>query len=407
VKIFQLALGILAAIGGFVDIGDIVFNVAAGATFGYELLWVVVVGVIGIIVYSEMCGRVAAVSEKAVFDAVRERVGFGGGLVTLVAAQVVNLMTLAAEVGGLAICMRLLSGLPYRWLILVAIVALGVVVWVVSFDWIERIFGYGGLCLLVFAVAAVKLHPDWGAVAHGFVPHLETEDTLLYAYFAVGLLGAAMTPYEVYFYSSGGVEEGWTPKDLGLNRTNAIIGYSLGGTLSLALMISAAALFLPLGVEPQFIGTVALGAQVPLGTIGLLLALVGILFAVGGAAIDTCFSGAYNVAQFFGWEWGKERRPSGAPRFTLAWIILLFLALLVIMTGVDPVLVTEYAVIFSVVALPLTYIPILLVANDRAYMGQYVNGRLANALGLFYLVVILIVAVTAIPLMILTHQGQG
>jgi Mn2+/Fe2+ NRAMP family transporter len=77
------------------------------------------------------------------------------------------------------------------------------------------------------------------------------------------------------------------------------------------------------------------------------------------------------------------------------------------MTGVDPVLVTEYAVIFSVVALPLTYIPILLVANDRAYMGQYVNGRLANALGLFYLVVILIVAVTAIPLMILTHQGQG
>ncbi|HUC34540.1 MAG TPA: divalent metal cation transporter, partial [Gaiellaceae bacterium] len=76
-KIFQIALGILAAIGGFVDIGDLVFNVSAGATFGYELLWVVVVGVVGIIVYSEMCGRVAAISEKAVFDAVRERVGFG------------------------------------------------------------------------------------------------------------------------------------------------------------------------------------------------------------------------------------------------------------------------------------------------------------------------------------------
>ena len=78
-----------------------------------------------------------------------------------------------------------------------------------------------------------------------------------------------------------------------------------------------------------------------------------------------------------------------------------------IMTGIDPVLVTEYAAIFSVVALPLTYIPILLVANDRAYMGRYVNGKLANAFGLFYLVVILLVAITAIPLMILTHQGQG
>ena len=144
-KIFGVALGILAAIGGFVDIGDLVFNVAAGATFGYQLLWVVVIGVIGIITYSEMCGRVAAVSEKAVFDAVRERVGFKAGLITLVAAEIVNAMTLTAEIGGVAICLQLLSGLPYRLLILLAAIALAIVVWVLTFDWIERIFGYGGL----------------------------------------------------------------------------------------------------------------------------------------------------------------------------------------------------------------------------------------------------------------------
>ena len=406
-KIFQVALGILAAIGGFVDIGDLVFNVAAGATFGYQLLWVVVVGVVGIVVYSEMCGRVAAVSGKAVFDTVRERAGFKAGLTTLVAAQVVTLMTLAAEVGGIAICLRLLSGLPYRWLILLAIVALGVIVWVVAFEWIERIFGYGGLCLLVFAVAAVKLHPDWGAVAHGYVPHIDTSDTLLYCYFAIGLLGAAMTPYEVYFYSSGGIEGGWTAKDLGINRANALIGYGLGGFLSFALMITGGALFLGQGIEPSFLGTIALGAGVPLGKIGLLLALVGILFAVGGASIDTLFSGAYNLAQFLGWEWGRYRTPAGAPRFTLAWIVMLLLALGIVMTGVDPVMLTEYAVIFSVVALPLTYLPILLVANDRAYMGKYVNGRLSNTLGIVYLLIILTVSFTAIPLMILTNVGQS
>jgi Mn2+/Fe2+ NRAMP family transporter len=406
-KIFQIALGILAAIGGFVDIGDLVFDVEAGAKFGYQLLWVVVVGVVGIIVYSEMCGRVAAVAERPVFDAIRERLGFGLGLGALVSSEIVNLMTLAAEVGGVALVLQLLSGLPYRVLIALGIAALAVVIWVSPFEWIERIFGYGGLALLVFAVAAIKLHPDWGDVGYGFVPHMDTSEHLVYAYFVVGLLGAAMTPYEVYFYSSGAVEEGWGPKDLGINRANAMIGYGLGGFLSLALMITAGALFLPKGVEPQFIGTVPLGAQVPLGTIGLLLALLGILFAVGGAAIDTCFSGAYNFAQYFGWEWGKHRRPSGAPRFTIAWAVLLVLALLVIMSGIDPVMLTEYAVIFSVVALPLTYVPILLVANDRAYMGRYTNGRLANAFGLLYLVVILVVAVTAIPLMVVTNQGQG
>jgi manganese transport protein len=405
--LLQIALGILAAIGGFVDIGDLVFNTAAGAAFGYQLLWVVVVGVIGIIVYSEMCGRVAAVAEKAVFDAVRERMGFGVGLGALVAAEVVNLMTLAAEVGGIALVLQLLSGLPYRVLIVLAIAGLAVVVWTLPFEWIERVFGYGGLCLLVFAVGAIKLHPDWGAVGHGFVPHLDTGSPLIYAYFAVGLLGAAMTPYEVYFYSSGGIEERWKPKDLGLNRANAIIGYALGGFLSFALMITAGALFLPRGVDPQLIGTVALGAEVPLGTIGLILALVGILFAVGGAAIDTCFAGAYNLAQFFGWEWGKFRHNAGAPRFTIAWMVLLVLALGVIMTGIDPVQLTEYAVIFSVVALPLTYFPILLVANDKAYMGRYANGTLANTLGWLYLVLIMVVALTAIPLMIITHQGQG
>jgi manganese transport protein len=407
VKIFQIALGILAAIGGFVDIGDLVFNVSAGATFGYQLLWVIVIGVVGIITYSEMCGRVAAISKKAVFDAVRERLGFKTGLMALIAAQVVNLLTLTAEIGGVAICLQLLSGLPYRWLIVVAGVALAVIVWVTSFDWIERIFGYGGLCLLVFAVAAVKLHPTWGAVAHGFVPHMHTESPLLYAYFAIGLLGAAMTPYEVYFYSSGGIEEGWGPKDLGLNRANAIIGYALGGFLSFALMIVGGSLFLDKGIEPEFLGSIAIGTEVPLGRIGLLLALVGILFAVGGAAIDTLFSGAYAVAQFLGWEWGRYRHPRGAPRFTLAWLVLLVVALALVMTGVDPVQLTEYAVIFSAVALPLTYIPILLVANDRSYMREYTNGRLANIIGLIYLVVILIVSLSAIPLMILTNVGQN
>jgi Mn2+/Fe2+ NRAMP family transporter len=407
VKIFQVALGILAAIGGFVDIGDLVFNVSAGATFGYELLWVVVIGVVGIIVYSEMCGRVAAVSGKAVFDAVRERLGFRTGLIALISAQVVNLMTLTAEVGGVAICLQLLSGLPYGWLIVIAGIALALVVWITSFEWIERIFGYGGLCLLVFAVAAVKLHPGWGAVAHGFVPHVDTGSPLLYAYFAVGLLGAAMTPYEVYFYSSGAVEEQWGPKDLGLNKLNAMIGYGLGGFLSFALMIVGGALFLGKGIEPEFLGSITLGAEVPLGQVGLLLGLVGILFAVGGAAIDTLFSGAYNLAQFLGWEWGRYRSPSGAPRFTLTWIVLLLLGLGAVMTGVDPVQLTEYAVIFSAVALPLTYIPILLVANDRAYMREYTNGRLANAFGLLYLVVIVIISLTAVPLLILTNVGQN
>jgi Mn2+/Fe2+ NRAMP family transporter len=406
-RVFAVALGILAAIGGFVDIGDIVFNVAAGATLGYQLLWAVLIGVGAIITYSEMCGRVAAVSGRAVFEVVRERLGFGPGLATLIAAQLVSFLTLAAEIGGIGLALQLLSGLPYRALLFLGAVALAVVIWVMPFEAIERVFGYCGLALLVFAVGAIKLHPDWGEVASGFIPHPDTGNLAVYGYFAVGLIGAATVPYEVYFYSSGAVEEQWTSKDLGVNKANAIIGYSLGGFLSFALMISAGALFLPQGITPESLGSVGLLAEVPLGTIGLLLALIGVLFAVSGAAIDTVFACAYNLAQFFGWEWGKYRKPVNAPRFTLVWLVLILLGFLVVVTGVDPILVTEFSVIFSVVALPATYIPIFLVANDRAYMGTHANGWLANVFGIFFLVVILVVAVSAIPLMILSNMGQG
>jgi manganese transport protein len=172
-------------------------------------------------------------------------------------------------------------------------------------------------------------------------------------------------------------------------------------------MIVGGSLFLDKGIEPELLGSIAIGAEVPLGQIGLLLALVGILFAVSGAAIDTLFSGAYNLAQFLGWEWGRYRHPRGAPRFTITWAVFLVVALGLVMTGVDPVQLTEFAVIFSAVALPLTYIPILLVANDRSYMREYANGRLANTFGIVYLLVIAVISVTAVPLLVLTNVGQN
>ena len=406
-KFLSVALGILAAIGGFVDIGDLVFNTQAGAEFGFQLIWAVIVGVVGIVVFAEMCGRVAAVTGRPVMDVVRQRLGFGAGLLTMVGSVLLSVLTLGAEIGGLALVLELFFDAPYATLIVLAVLGIGLVAWFLPFEWIERIFGYMGLCLLVYLVAAIDLSPDWRNVADGFVPSIPGSSVALYGYFVVGLIGAALMPYEVYFFSSGAIEERWTPKDLGVNRINAIIGFGLGGLLSISLMIVAGVVWHPLGVQPEMIGTVALGANVPLGELGLLLALIGIAFAVSGAAIDTAFSAAYNLAQFFGWEWGKYREKRIAPRFTLSWLVALAVAYVVVSTGVDPVQLTEYSVVFSVVVLPLTYFPVLLVARDRTFMGQYANGRVASFLGWVYMGVILIVAVAAIPLLIATNGGGG
>jgi Mn2+/Fe2+ NRAMP family transporter len=405
-KFWQIALGIIAAVGGFVDIGELVFNVQAGAHFRYRLLWAVVVGVIGIVIFAEMTGRVAAVAGRPVFDVVRMRMGLNVALLTLVASLLINLITLAAEVGGVAIVLDLLFDVKMATLVLVGVMGLILVVYFVPFGGIERIFGYLGLALMVYVAAAVHLHPSWHRViADGIVPNWHS--SALYAYFAVGVIGAALVPYEVYFYSSGAIEDRWTTKDLGLNRANAVLGFGLGGLLSIALIVVSAQVFFPAQVDPGYLGTTALGAQHAYGETGLLLALLGMLFAIGGAAVECAFSGAYTLAQFAGWEWGKYRRPRGAPRFTLAWLIFFALAFVIVETGVDPVLLTEYAVIFSVVALPLTYLPVLLIARDPTFMGEHANGIIGNVLGWLFFVILLVVSLAAIPLMIITQAGSG
>lgn len=408
-KLLQVALGVIAAMGGFVDVGELVFNVQAGAQFTYQVLWAVVVGVVGIMVYAEMCGRVATITQRPVFEVVRLRFGFATGLIALIASEAINVLTLAAEVGGIALVLQLLfADLPFRILLVAAVLVLAAIVTFLPFGALERIFGYAGLMLLVYVVAMFKLHPDAGHVAAGFVPHWQTgQDALVYWYFVVGVIAAAFMPYEVYFYSSGAVEEGWKPSDLIVNKGNAILGFGLGGILSAALIVVAAKVFHPAGVQPEFIGTTALAAQIPLGQVGLLLAFGGMLFAVGGAAIEVCFAGAYSIAQFLGRPWGKGHLIGGHRPFAVSWAILLFVATAIVFVGANPTLITEYAVVLGVVALPLTYLPVLLIARDRRYMGEHANGRLSSFFGWLYLAVIVVLALAAIPLLFATNHGSG
>src|SRR5215216_7332547 len=112
-KILAVTLGILTAIGGFVDIGDIVANAESGARFGYSLVWVVLLGVIGICLYADMAGRVAAIAGRPTFDLIRERLGPRLALLNLTASVLVTALTMAAEVAGVALAIELASGVHY------------------------------------------------------------------------------------------------------------------------------------------------------------------------------------------------------------------------------------------------------------------------------------------------------
>src|SRR4051794_27164578 len=217
-RLLGITLGIMTALGGFVDLGQIVFTMQAGALFGYRLMWAIVLGTAAIIVYMEMCGRIAVVAKEPVFAVVRTRLGFRLGLITLIASNLLNVITCAAELGGIGVLLHLLTGWPEKLALIAAALGFLLIIFVSRFQWLERSFGLSGLLMVIFVVSAVTLGPDWRQLAGGFVPTLPKggeKQGLLYAYFAVGLFSALLMEYEVHFYSSGAMEEDWTPKDLG------------------------------------------------------------------------------------------------------------------------------------------------------------------------------------------------
>jgi manganese transport protein len=406
-KFFEIFLGILTAFGGFVDIGDLVANAETGARFGMSLAWVVVIGVIGIVLFAEMSGRVAAISGRPVFDVIRERLGARVGLADLVASFLINFLTLAAEIGGLALVLQLATDLNYLLWVPLAAVAVWIVIWKLSFSLMEKIFGITGLLLVVTTVALWQLDPDWGRLlsdaTHPGPPATESWPT--YLFFAVALLGAAMTPYEVFFFSSGAVEEHWTRRDLIVNRANVYLGFPLGGLLSLAIMAGAAVILRPRGISADHLSQMALPVAVGLGKVGLAILYVGMFAAIFSAALETALSAGYTVAQYLGWQWGKYVRPHEASRFHLVVLVSIVASLGLVLTTIDPIKLTEYSIVLSAAALPLTYFPILVVANDPQYVGEYVNSRLTNVVCFAYLVLLLVVSIATIPLMIWTRAG--
>ena len=408
-KLLGITLGIMTALGGFVDLGQIVFTTQAGALFGYRLLWSIALGTIAIIVYLEMCGRVAVVAHEPVFSVVRDGLGKRLGLATLIASNLLNLLTCAAELGGTAIVVHLLTGWNEHLVLVGTTLALIAIVLLCRFQWIERVFGLSGLLMIVFAVSAVALHPDWGSVARGLIPTVEATDsrrTLLYAYFAVGIFSAMLMEYEVHFYSSGAIEEDWKPKDLSENFMVASLGSVLGSLLTVGLLVLGALIYLPRAVFPDLLSTAIFAGAVPFAQKALVLALLGTLACIAGASVETALSGAYNLCQFYNLPWGKNLPPRSAPVFAATWIGMFAVGAIIMLAGVRPLQLVNFSIVFGMVVMPFTYYPILRMAADKNIMGIHVNTTTDTVLGIVVLILIVVAAIAAFPLMILTHAGR-
>src|SRR4029450_8851933 len=125
--------------------------------------------------------------------------------------------------------------------------------------------------------------------------------------------------------------------------------------LSLAIAASAALVLLPAGIEVDTLGQVGLPVAEAVGRVGVAVMLLGFFAATFGAACETGLSVGYSISQYYGCQWGKFVEPLRAARFHTVVLLSSIIAIGVLLTTVDPIMLTEYSVVFSAIALPLTY----------------------------------------------------
>jgi Mn2+/Fe2+ NRAMP family transporter len=397
-KALEITLGIITSIGGFLDVGMIATAAQAGALFGFRHLWVIALGTLCTIFLAEMSGRFAAVSRHTIRGAMRERLGANFFVLTLILSLLVNVLVLASEIGGLTLALQLVSGLPARWWALPAGLLIWLILWKATFGLLERGIALLGLVTLAFVVGAVVTHPPAGEVVRGFIPGGGGGDSGRYWFIAVSILGAIISPYLFYFYSSGAVEDEWDESYIGVNRVVAGLGMSFGSVVAMGVLITSAMVLLPRGIPVDRYEQAAAVLVVPFGTWGLYLFAASLGIACLGAALEASLSTAYELAQGFGWSWGESLKPRDASRFALSYTVIVAVAVLPTLAGADPLKLTIFSMALTALILPAVILPFIILMNDERYLHGHRNGWLSNAVVLAIIALAFVLAVVSIPL---------
>jgi len=399
-KIVEIALGIVTSVGGFLEIGSIATAAQAGADFSFQLIWAIVLGGLCIIFLVEQAGRFSAVSGRTIPDAIRERFGFNYFAFLYLVLALVSLLVLAAEIGGVCIALELATGVKFQWWTVPAALLIWLVMWKGTFGIIEKGVSMLGLVTLSFVAGAFIIHPPWSQVVRGALPSLPHHDSVHYWFVAVSILGATISPYLYFFYSSGAIEDEWKETHVGINRIIATGGMTFGSVISIAVLVLAAMIFAPAGVKVEHYTQLPQLLVPVFGYWGYWLLVASVGISCLGAALEITLQMAYLTAQGFGWNWSESQPPHAEARFAAAYTVTIILAALVTITGIDPLTITIFSMALTAATLPVSIVPFLFLMNDYSYVRVYRNGWFSNAVVIVIIGIAFILAVVSIPLQI-------
>jgi len=359
------------------DAGGIATYAAAGAKYGYALIFTMLVSTVLLAIAQEISARTGAVTGRGLSDLIRENFGVKWTFFAMSVLLIANLGTTVSEFSGIAASLEIFGVSKYLSVPLIALVIWWLVIRT-DYGKIEKILLLLCLTFFSYVISALIIHPPWPQVLSQAVTPTFTgsPDFLL---MAVGVIGTTITPWGQFYVQASIVDKGITAKDYRYTRWDVLIGTFFTGFIAFFIIVATAATLYVNKIPIETVKDVALALKPLAGEYAGFLFGFGLLGASMLAAFVLPLSTAYAICEAFGFEHGISKPYKEAPVFFGLYTVLIFFgAAIVLWPGLSLYHVMLTTQVVNGVLLPPILIFMVLIASKRSIMGEFVNTRLFN-----------------------------
>jgi manganese transport protein len=366
--------GLLVTVG-FIDPGNWAANVAAGAGFGYKLLWMVTLSTVMLIVLQHNAAHLGIATGLCLSEGAAHHLPVPAARFVLGTAVLASISTALAELLGGAIALRMLFGVPL-WL--GALFTLCVVLWMLFANTYRRlekyIIGFVSLIGISFVFELSMVHIDWGQAARGWVVPSFPDGSIP---IIMSVLGAVVMPHNLFLHSEIIQSRQWNLDNddiihhqLQYEFTDTLVSMLVGWAINSSMILLAAAAFYSSNVpvseleQAQNMLTPLVGSAAAV-VFALALLFAGVASSVtagmaGGAIFAGIFKEPYNMHDI------HTRVGVGLT------LVLAYLIILVIPNAFQGLIVSQ--IVLSI-QLPFTILLQLYLTSSKKVMGKWVNKR--------------------------------
>jgi len=377
--------GVLIA-AAFIGPGTVTLCTIAGASFGYSLIWAIILSIFSTIVLQEMSLRIGLITKMNLAQVIRINIKskFLNRLLLILIISSILIGNAAYEAGNITGASLGISAILNSQSINYIPIFIGLIAFIVLYQGdykvLERSLVFLVLIMsLSFFITAIITRPDLNALINGVIaPKIDSNNLMI----ILGLIGTTVVPYNLFLHSSL-VSEKWNSVNkLKVARFESFFSILIGGLVSLSIIITAASVN---NKDVNGVIDLAKGLEPLYGNFAIYFLGIG-LFASGiTSSITAPLAAAYVAKSCFGWQDSLKSR-----KFRAIWIIILIIGVLVSMVKINPIEIIKFAQFSNSLLLPIIAIILLWLINNKNIISNEYSYRYQNIFG-FLIVIISII----------------